>query len=187
MLLWLLFFLGGFGSSRCRSRLLHLLFLALLGFGFCARRLFRLVLLTSIHIFAPFCPAGPKMGMKKAPFRMLLSTNIKLPMEMGPYFYGPAGNNGVLSFCVTTARDLPGRRSILLRLFWPIWRVVATKSTTSDRHLNYCIPSISNLLLFVKRQIVPDSLRISLIILHQRSDYRVFPARVVSFYCQPDN
>jgi len=108
-------------------------------------------------------------------------------MEMGPYFYGPVGNNGVLNFCVTTARDLPGRRSILLRLFWPIWRVVATKSTTSDRHLNYCIPSISNLLLFVKRQIVPDSLRISLIVLHKRSDYRVFPARIVSFYRQSDN
>ena len=51
-------------------------------------------------------------------------------------------------------RWLLGRRSVLLRPFWPIRRVAATKSTTSSNHI-YSTFIIYQLFSFIKREIVP--------------------------------
>ena len=68
---------------------------------------------------------------------------------------------------------LLGRRSVLLRPFWPGGRVVATKSTTSSS-LFYSTFIIVCLFFFVKRDIVSESLPISLIAFFDGCNNRIF-------------
>ena len=83
-------------------------------------------------------------------------------------------------------RWLPGRRSILLRPFWPIRRVVATKSTTSSNHI-YSTFIIYALFFFVKRNVVSESLAVSSIILNDCGNNRIIQPILIICGCQADD
>ncbi|MDE6933786.1 MAG: hypothetical protein K2P37_13975 [Oscillospiraceae bacterium] len=83
-------------------------------------------------------------------------------------------------------RWLLGRRSVLLRPFWPIRRVVATKSTTSSNHI-YSTFIIYQLFSFVKREIVPKPLPVPPVIFHDGRNDRIFQPFIVILGCHPDH
>ena len=82
-------------------------------------------------------------------------------------------------------RWLLGRRSVLLRPFWPIRRVAATKSTTSSNHI-YSTFIIYQLFSFVKRNIVSQPLPVPPVVFYNGGNNRTLQPFRISCGSQPN-